>query len=199
MKQITGEEFVGLIEKDPSWCKNLKKEVEITTFVNLAYSNITHLSPLITFSGKNKNGWVVDFGNCEQLKVATGTYKGFANFSYSEIEKIENLNVTGVDTVIDSAYFLGCKNLKVATGTYKGFVNFSESGIETIKDLNIENTNINGEKTRFEACPIKYVPKEYRGKGYLYEDKIIENSIKKDKIVKETINKIKSEANNIEI
>jgi len=122
MKQITVEEFIENIKKDPSWCKNLKEPIEITT--------------------------------CAQL--------------------------------------YNCEALKIATGTFNGTVNFYGSGITTIKDL-----IINESKAYFDTCPIKYVPKEYRGKEFVFNEIVIKNSNKKDKIVKETINKIKLEANNI--
>ena len=52
MKQITGGEFIELIKKDPSWCKDLKEPLEITSPVALSISDITHLSPFITFTGR---------------------------------------------------------------------------------------------------------------------------------------------------
>ena len=151
MKQITGEEFVENIKKDPSWCLSVKEPIEITTYVQIVAGQITHLSPLLTFSG-NKHGLAADFGNCEGLKVATGNFKGSVYFQYS--------------------------------------------GITTIKDLNIkiEETDI---KANFLDIPITYVPKEYRTKEFLFDAKIIKESIKKDKIIRDAINKIKSEANNI--
>ena len=143
-----------LIKDNPSWCKNIKEEIEVTTYVSFTSSKLTHLSPLSTFSGKNIEGW--------------------------------------------SANFSKCKNLKVATGTFEGTVNFDNSGITTIKDLIIKNPNKYGGKATFKGCPIKYIPKEYRGAEYNFDKGVIKNSIKKDKI-EETINKIKSETNNIEI
>ena len=82
MKQMTGKEFEKLINKYPSWCKDLKEPLEITTFTNLRGSNITYLSPLLTFSGKNEYEHVATFGNCKNLKVATGTYLGFVTFKF---------------------------------------------------------------------------------------------------------------------
>ena len=89
MKKITWKEFTEFIEKDPSWCKNLKEEVEVTTFVKLSHSKITHLSPLLTFSGKDTIGIAAEFCNCPNLKVATGTFLGFVNFSSSGIKKLK--------------------------------------------------------------------------------------------------------------
>jgi len=199
MKKITGEEFERKIIKDPAWCKTIKEPLEVTTSINLSCSKISHLSPLLTFSGKDHVGWVACFAGCKDLKIATGTYKGYVSFEESGIEKIENLTVKGVDKEGASANFALCENLKVATGNYKGAVSFEKSGITNIKDLIIENANIEGRKANFKDCTIKYVPKEYRTKEFLYEDKVIENSILKDKITQATIKKIKSETNNIEL
>ena len=197
MKKITGKEFKDLIEKDPSWCKDLKEPLKITGFTRLDYSNITHLSPLITFS-KDDMGWAASFYGCKNLKVATGTFNGFLQLKESGIEKIENLTVKGVECSGWSANFSDCENLKVATGTFTGSVKFSKTKVETIKDLIIKKENNKGVKANFLDCPIKYVPREYRGKKFIFNEKIIENSIKKDTRNK-TINKIKSETNNIEL
>jgi len=197
MKKMTGEEFEELINKDPSWCLNLKENLEVTTYANLVYSKITHLSPLITFSGRDKFGWSADFERCKNLEVATGTFEGAVSFSDSNIQKIENIKVNAHSENGYSATFLLC-NLKVATGTFSGFVQFSDTGIETIKDLIIRDSDLDNEKARFFHCPIQYVPEEYRSKQFKFNLGVVENSIIKDKI-KEAINKIKSEANNIEL
>ena len=149
---MTGEEFKALIEKDPSWCKNLKEPLEITTFANLEQTEITHLSPLITFSGEDKYGWTASFHRCRQLEVATGTFKGFVQFSYTSVKTIESLN-----TLIPQ-----------------------------------------GLTAAFYDCPIKYVPKKYRGTEFIFNKGIVKKSIKKD-ITNATVKKIKSEENKIEI
>jgi len=64
MKQITGEAFIEAIEKDPSWCLSIKEPLEVTTFIYMINSNITHLSPLITFKGANNKGKTADFYGC---------------------------------------------------------------------------------------------------------------------------------------
>ena len=193
MIQIAGAEFTRLIIENPSWCKDLRKPLEVVTYVNLESSKITHLSPLITFSGINNLGWAADFHNCKHLKIATGTFYGPTDFNNSGVEKIENLTVT--DSEIYSTNFSNCKNLKVATGTFEGFVNFAGSGIETIKDLIIKNQDSDGHKAYFTTCPIVHVPKAYRNKEFIFDEGIIENSILRDK----TIEKIKSEASLIEL
>ena len=198
MRRITGEKFVKLINKNPSWCKNLKEKIEITTYAGLDSSNITHLSPLITFSGRDQDGWAASFINVKTLKIATGTFLGFVNFAGTGIEEIKNLIVRETQKKGSAANFFNCRNLKVATGNFEGFVNFNNSGVETIKDLNIKNLEGDREKARFNNCPIQYIPKQYRGKAFLFEKEVIKKSIKKDKI-EETIKQMKSETNNIEI
>jgi len=192
--KITGEEFVELIEKNPSWCKTITEPLKVTTYVDLIKSEITHLSPLLTFNGKNSDGWAADFDHCKNLKVATGTFNGIIDFSGSGIEKIENLTVTVSNDKGESADFHNCKNLKIATGTYAGAVYFTNSGVTTIKNLIIKSTKKSNKKAWFLDCKIKYVPKEYRGKEYIFNNNIIKASISTD-----AINKIKAETNNIEI
>ena len=196
--KITGAEFKNLIKENPSWCLDIKEPLKVTTFVSLICSNITHLSPLITFSGQENNGWAANFYGCENLEIATGKFNGVAIFRNSGIKKIENLTVTKTNEEKISATFSHCQNLKVATGTYKGFVDFESSGIETIKGLIIENTTTKKHRARFLNCPIKYIPEEYRREDFIFERVVIENSIRED-IIKEAINKIKSETNNIVI
>jgi len=193
--KMTGKEFVELITKDPSWCASLKKPLEITTCADLGSSPITHLSPLLTFTGKDRE-IVANFTYCKNLKVATGTFKGTAYFGQSGIEKIENLLVETTKQSVASSFYL-CKNLKVATGSFSGIVIFNESGVTTIKDLTIKKPENHHrfEKASFKGCPIKYVPKEYRGNEFSFDKEIVKNSVLRDITIKE----IKSEANNIEI
>ena len=197
--KMTGDEFCESIEKDPSWCLGITEPTEITTYINIMCGEITHLSPLITFTGKNIEGWSANFYNCKNLKVATGRFAGAVDFSGSGVEKIENLYVEGTNIRLNSASFWNCKNLKVASGTYKGSVSFNHSGVTTIKNLKIKTIHSTGEASF--VCPIEYIPKEYRLPGYIFNKKSIENTAKKDRedTIKTTINKIKSEANNIEL
>ena len=110
MKKMTGEEFYELIRKDPSWCLNIKEPLEITTYVELIYTNITHLSPLLTFKGKNNGNlqWVADFRQCKFLKVATGIYDGFVNFSGAGITTIKDLIIKKSDATGEKARFINC-------------------------------------------------------------------------------------------
>jgi len=194
MKKMTGGDFKNLIKKDPSWCKTLKEPLEITTPVDLTNSAITHLSPLIAFSGENGQGWAATFYGCKNLKIATGNFNGFADFRESGVEKIEHLTVIGKNHNWWSASFQNCVNLKVATGTFEGHADFRNSGVTTIKDLIIKNPKEKKFRAAFENTNITYIPKEYRESGFSFDKKPIENSIKKD-----TIDKIKSEENLIEI
>jgi len=195
MKQITGKMFKELIGENPSWCKNLKEPIEITTYTELVDSNITHLSPLLTFSGTDNEGWSANLYNCKHLKIATGNFKGFVTFQLSGIEKIENLNVKGANQNGWSASFRDCKALKIAKGNFEGSIDFQYSGITNIKDLIIENGDREEGKTVFYNCPIQYIPKEYRTKKFTFDNGVIKKSILRDKTIKE----IKSETNNIEL
>ena len=189
---MTGEEFDKLTKTNPSWCLSIKEPLEITTYANLSRSPITHLSPLITFSGRNMHGWVGSFQQ-SNLKVATGTFKGYVYFDGSAVEKIENLIVDSPCHSLSAASFAECRKLKVATGIFHGRVDFNSSGVEKIE--NLITTTKHG---TFLGCPIKYVPKEYRGDKFYFSENIKENSIKID-IRTDQIKKIRAEANNIEL
>ena len=150
MKQITSAEFKQAVNIDPAWASTITKPIEITDYCDMPNSKITHLSPLLTFNGKNNDGDSANFSGCKNLKIATGNFKGYSSFSYSGIEKIENLNC-GVDKNGNSTFFSGCKNLRIATGNYEGAVDFSESGIEKIENLNC-NKNISTHSSHFGKC-----------------------------------------------
>ncbi|MBE2180297.1 MAG: hypothetical protein IAE97_07480 [Chthoniobacterales bacterium] len=146
MKKLTAEEFKALIEEDPSWASKLTEPVEITTYCGMAGSKITHLNPLLHFTGRNEYDSAAGFWGCKNLKVATGTFHGWVCFVESGIERIENLTVTKTDCDGEAASFRGCENLKVATGTYPGFVSFAESGIERIENLTVTAPEAGGYK-----------------------------------------------------
>jgi hypothetical protein len=153
MKQITSTKFHAMVKENPSVFEHWNTPLEITEFVRLENSPITHLSPFLTFSGKNETGpGIAMFINCPNLKVATGNFEGAVLFELSGIERIENLK-TKTNNNNWSATFWGCKNLKIATGTYPGFVNFIHSGIEHIHNLQIENPNSQGQYADFTNCP----------------------------------------------
>ena len=52
--KMTGDVFKDLIEANPNWCKDLKEKTSITTYADLSNSNITQLSPLLTFTAKKR-------------------------------------------------------------------------------------------------------------------------------------------------
>jgi len=165
MKQVTAEKFKEFVTKDPAWASKLTEPIEVTTYCNMEGSNITHLSPLLTFSGKDKDGRSASFYNCSNLKIATGKFAGWVNFSRSGIERIKDLEVTQPDKYGEAAFFNGCKNLKIATGKFQGGVNFSRSGIERIKDLEVTQPNKDGWAASFNGCQnLKRVTGEYPGK-----------------------------------
>jgi hypothetical protein len=88
MKSITAKELKSLIEMDPSWARTLTEPIEITTYANLNNSKITHLSPYLHFSGKDKDGNAASFRGCTGLEVAEGVFDGFVDFGvdYDELE-----------------------------------------------------------------------------------------------------------------
>jgi hypothetical protein len=141
MRKITAEEFHTMIDENPSIFKNWKEPLEITEFVDCDESPITHLSKHLTFSGKNKRGWCASFEKCKSLYIATGTFKGGVSFTFSRIEKIENLKVTEVTVEKTAATFDLCEGLEIATGWYAGFVGFSGCNIREINNLHIEKPN----------------------------------------------------------
>jgi hypothetical protein len=153
MEKITAAQFKKMISENLSVFQHWVIPLEITECVNCENLNITHLSPNLTFSGKNKNGEVAIFKNCEYLRVATGTFQGFVNFSASKIEKIESIKVTQCGEFEYAANFFGCKNLRIATGDYAGFVGFGNSGVEAINSLHIQKPRYDEYYADFEECP----------------------------------------------
>jgi hypothetical protein len=153
MRKITAKEFLAMIERNPSGFEHWNTPLEITEYIDCRESPITHLSPHLTFSGKNGNGDAADFAFCKSLQIATGTFHGFVWFSDSGIQKIENLHVTKNDNSGWASCFENCPDLEVATGTYSGYVSFYESGIYSINKLHIEKPNTAGNFTNVSLCP----------------------------------------------
>jgi hypothetical protein len=152
-KIITAQEFLEMIAKNPSVFEHWDSPLEITEYVSCLLSEITHLSPQLTFSGKDKAGWAADFMMATNLKNATGTFHGHVRFQQSGIEKIEKLIVTKSDNDKCAAIFSYCANLKIATGTFHGCVDFSESGIHSIQNLHVQNPNADKYYAYFSDCP----------------------------------------------
>jgi hypothetical protein len=151
--KITAQEFLEMIAENPSVFEHWDTPLEITEFVKCNNSAITHLSPHLTFSGKNEVESAAHFWECPNLKIATGTYLGKVVFSNSGIKRIENLTVTKANKNGVAATFVNCPNLQVATGTYPGFVYFQNSGIERIENLTITNPHNDGYYADFLYCP----------------------------------------------
>jgi hypothetical protein len=153
-KIITAQEFLEMIAENPSVFEHWNTPLEITGVVNCIRSNITHLSPSLTFSGFNKDGNTAYFTHCPNLKVATGTFHGCVYFSNSSIEKIENLKIKNANYGDTAASFEDCKTLQIATGSYPSYVNFSGSGIQSIQNLSIQKPDqISKEFATFFNCP----------------------------------------------
>jgi len=142
MRTCSGHDLVKAIAFDPSWARGLKEDLEVTTFVDLSRSKITHLSPHLIFCGKNREGLVATFDYCSGLQVPLGKYHGGVSFKSSGITHIPNdkslFNILGKTRNGLCASFEGCKNLLEATGEYEGAVDFSESGVAEIWDLTIK-------------------------------------------------------------
>jgi hypothetical protein len=152
MKKITADEFHNMIRKNPSVFEHWNTPLEITEFVICNNSDITHLSPLLTFSGRDQGGEVAAFHSCHKLKMATGTFHGFVRFPTCGIEKIENLIITQPTMANAAASFWCCYALKIATGNYPGHVDFWGSGIESIQNLHIKNPTKKNDYANFACC-----------------------------------------------
>lgn len=151
--RITSDYLKRAVKTDPSWASKLTVPVEITDYCNMARSKITHLSPLLHFSGRNKEGECANFSRCLDLKVAEGSFAGFVNFDESGVEKIGDLNITAYDQDGYAASFADCPKLKVAEGIFPGYVGFSNSGIEQIGKLHIASPDTDGNAASFDGCP----------------------------------------------
>jgi hypothetical protein len=116
MKQISAGEFYTLPAENQALFKHWTIPLKITEFVDFSDLNLTHLSPLLTFAGKNHKGDSADFSWCKQLTLATGKFKGAVNFSHSGIHSIHNLHIENPNTDGDYADFSNCPNLKTLEG-----------------------------------------------------------------------------------
>jgi len=154
MNKMTYDQFKQAIEIDPAWASKLTEPVEITDYCDMKGSGITHLSPLLHFTGRDEFGHVADFWGCEALKVAEGNYSGLVWFSSSGVEEIGELVVTRPDKEGTAAGFLECEYLKIARGSYAGFVNFTSSGVERIDtdNLRISQADSLGWAANFSNC-----------------------------------------------
>ena len=151
MKKITAEEFEIFVKRDPAWASKLSEPVEITNYCPLSHSPITHLSPLLHFTGLNVLEESASFHYCHALKIAEGNFRGAVSFVGSNIEMIGELCIAHTDSDGRSASFMQCRNLKTAQGTFPGHVTFSDSGVEKIVNLNIRRPS-SGFVASFEGC-----------------------------------------------
>jgi hypothetical protein len=133
--RITAADFKQAVLLDPAWTSRLTEPVEVTGFCDMKGSNISHLSPQLTFSGRNPDGWAADFTGCKKLEIAAGTFHGLAKFSSSGVREIGELEVTRPGNSGVAATFDGCDNLKTARGKFAGAAFFTASGIREITDL----------------------------------------------------------------
>ena len=187
--KVTAKEFLMMIAENPAVFEHWETPLEITEFINCSHSNITYLSKHLTFSGRNKDGETANFSNCANLKTATGTFHGFANFYDSGIEKIEELHITEIDKNSWAANFAECQKLRTATGTFPGVVSFFGSGIHTIENLHILKPGEDGTYGSFECCSFLFslknwdLSKEIRVEPELLKEekkrREIENFVKK--------------------
>ena len=152
IKRITAEEFKHAVQLDPAWAAKLTEPVEVTGYCDMSGSGISHLSPLLTFRGRNERGDVANLSGCMALRVAEGCFNGLVDFTESGIERIGDLSITRPNEDGEAAYFTLCIALKVAAGRFPGFVSFDASGIKGIGDLNIAAPNSYGTWASFLVC-----------------------------------------------
>jgi hypothetical protein len=188
--KITADEFYAMIEENPSVFEHWDTPLEITEYINCQYSNITHLSPHLTFSARDKHGWSATFDYCVDLKIATGNFKSYVYFGSSGIKKIENLHILHSNPNGNAANFYNCKSLQIATGTYPGFVSFESSGIHSIKDLHIQTPNKQKKYTDFKDCQRLHILQGWDLSKEIYiESEKLESEIKRrsvQKFIRET-------------
>lgn len=162
--KITAVEFIQRTLQDPNWCSKLTEPLEITEYLVIS-GDIKSLSPLLTFSGRDSNGYVAHFENCKQLKIAEGTFHGCVGFNKSGIEKIGELKITQTNVWGEAANYVRCKELKIAEGTYPGSVNFSHSGITAAKNIRVLQPDEDGNAAEFDNCPnLQEIRGEFNGK-----------------------------------
>jgi hypothetical protein len=166
--KITAQKFKSAIKSDPAWALTLTEPVEITGYCDMDGSAISHLSPLLHFRGRSAKGDAASFSYCKNLKMAEGTFNGFACFLESGVEKIGNLEITAPNKNGAAACFCRCNALTVAEGTFPGSVCFPESGITRVGELNINAPNKKGIKADFSGCDLR-VPAEFLGPEYIMD------------------------------
>ena len=150
--RMTAEQFEAAVDGDPAWARKLTEPVEITEYCDMSGSEITHLSPLLHFSGNDEEENVASFAECMQLKVAEGVFDGFVDFIDSAIEKIGDLVVTKPNQNGEAADFTCCDQLQIAKGVYHGSVKFNCSGVREIEHMQIIRPNNDGLAASYCLC-----------------------------------------------
>ena len=150
--KMTAAQFENAVNRDPAWAHKLTEPVEITEYCDMSGSEITHLSPMLHFSGNDEEENAANFAECNQLKVAEGVFDGFVDFMESGIEKIGDLVVTKPNENGEAADFTCCYQLQIAGGTYHGSVKFNISGVREIDHLQIIRPNNDGLAASYCLC-----------------------------------------------
>ncbi len=140
--KVTDQEFYAIIENNPSVFEQWNTPLEISEYVNCKNSPITHLSPHLIFSGKDKNGNSADFTLCKSLQIATGTYPRYVDFEGSGIHSIQNLDIQLPDIIVGDIVagdFRDCPNLHTL------------ENLDLAKKIQIEPEKLNAEIKRRKA------------------------------------------------
>ena len=150
--KITSDEFIERTLDDPTWCSKLSEPTEVIEPIVMYEFPITALSPLLTFTGKDRNGDVASFTDCPKLIIAEGIFHGQVDFTSAGIEKIGDLKITQTNKSGQAACFRWCKYLEIAEGNYPGFVDFEGTGIKETKNLSVTGKNVAGYAVTFTDC-----------------------------------------------
>lgn len=137
-------------------------------------SAISHLSPLLHFTGHHGDGWVACFCRTK-IAVAEGNFAGPVDFGMSHVEKIGDLRISipeGIECE-QAASFLACFKLKAAEGTFPTYVDFCNSGVSTIGDLTIHKPNKEGTSAKFRKCYDLILPKNWLNRTDIQSDPTI--------------------------
>jgi hypothetical protein len=200
--KITRKEFLCLLQKNPSFCKDLTKPLTITGYVILTNHPITHLSKYLIFElGAN-------FENCPKLKIATGKFLNPVSFKGNAIEEIQELEVYSEGALqdqegedfspfndeLEAANFSDCQNLKAASGTFHGWVTFQNSGIQKIKNLETTMADSYGKYANLHGCKkLTQLDSWDLSKEIYIEPEKLEAEIKRRAALKQFIDKSKPE------
>jgi hypothetical protein len=142
---MSATEFISKIRENPSWCKTIKAPLTIQGEVDLGYSPITCLSPLLTFSG------AVYLRETEHLRVLEGTFKDRVWASYSNIREVRGVTIFGRN--YDAALNLShCKKLKIVNAIVHCGVDLSWSSVVDISKLKVMKPNSGGLALELTGC-----------------------------------------------